>query len=167
MQLEPAKNAENKPANDCELKGTNMNVRYFPLLSLVLVASSLFGQQPPSRGTTTFYPAQPINPLPPPPPMTQMPLVSPLFLEGGHFVSVLTLVNNSEADTYADLTVRALDGSTIATRRVRFWPHSQRRVQLGELLGRTDSAATAGSILVMQSSALAGPSIASALSITH
>ena len=99
--------------------------------------------------------------------MTQMPLVSPLFLEGGHFVSVLTLVNNSEADTYADLTVRALDGSTIATRRVRFWPHSQRRVQLGELLGRTDSAATAGSILVMQSSALAGPSIAAALSMTY
>ena len=145
-----------------------MAIRAFVNLSLALVVTaSLFCQQSSNKGTTTFYPAKPINPLPPPPPMMAMPLVSPLFLEGGHFASVLTLVNNSEAETYADLTVRRLDGSAIATRRVSFSPHSQRRIQLGELLGGTGSDATAGSILVMQSSALAGPSIAAALSMTY
>ena len=145
-----------------------MAIRGFVNLSLALIATaSLFSQQSSNKGTTTFYPAKPINPLPPPPPMMAMPLVSPLFLEGGHFSSVLALVNNSEADTYADLTVRGLDGSAIATRRISFSPHSQRRVQLSELLAGTASGVMAGSVLIMQSSTLAGPSIAAAMSMTY
>jgi len=99
--------------------------------------------------------------------MMQMPLVLPLFLEGNHFSSTLTLVNNSTANTYADVTVRALDGSVIVARRVNFSPHSQQQVGIDELLGGKGSSATAGSILVMQSSALAGPSIAGALAMTY
>jgi hypothetical protein len=50
---------------------------------------------------------------------------------------------------------------------VKFSPHSQQQVGIGELLEGKGSSATAGSILVMQSSALAGPSIAGALAMTY
>jgi len=150
-----------------------MNVQCIPLLSLALLASSLLGQQasssqrPSRKGTTTFYPAKPVNPLPPEPPMMMMPLVAPLFLEGDPFSSILTLVNNSEASTYADITLRAVDGSTVSSRRVNFSPHSQRRISIAELLGEKGSTVTTGSILVMQSSALTGPPVAAALSMTY
>ena len=144
-----------------------MNVRCISLLCLALLTSSLFAQQAPGKGTTTFYPAKPVNPVPPEPPMMTMPLVAPLFLEGDPFSSVLTLVNNSEASTYADITLRAVDGSTVASRRVNFSPHSQRRISIAELLGEKGSTVTTGSILVMQSSALTGPPVAAALSMTY
>jgi hypothetical protein len=144
-----------------------MNVRCISLLCLALLTSSLFAQQAPGKGTTTFYPAKPVNPVPPEPPMMTMPLVAPLFLEGDPFSSVLTLVNNSEASTYADITLRAVDGSTVASRRVNFSPHSQRRILIAELLGEKGSTVTTGSILLMQNSALTGPSIAAALSMTY
>src|SRR5580658_1294922 len=144
-----------------------MKVRYFPLVTLAFLTHSLFGQQASNQGTTTYYPAAPIPPNNPAPPMMQMPLVLPLFLEGNDFSSTLTLVNNSTANTYADVTVRALDGSVIVARRVNFSPHSQQQVGIGELLEEKGSSATAGSILVMQSSALKGPSIAGALAMTY
>ncbi len=91
----------------------------------------------------------------------------PMFLEGNRFTSFLTLVNNSTANTYADVTLRALDGSTILTQRVKFAPHSQQRFQIGDMLAQRNSLANTGSILIMQSSALAGPSIAGVLSMTY
>jgi hypothetical protein len=96
-----------------------------------------------------------------------MPLVIPLFIEGNHFVSSLTLVNNSTAATFADVTLRGLDGETIASRRLDFAPHSQRRVEVGNVLDSKGSNASAGSILVMQSSTLAGPAILGVLSMTY
>jgi hypothetical protein len=97
----------------------------------------------------------------------QMPLIVPLFLEDNQFTSTLTLVNNSTATTYADVTLRGLDGNTIASKRVDFTPHSQRRVDIINLLDKKGSSAIAGSILVMQSPALAGPSILAVLSMTY
>jgi len=97
----------------------------------------------------------------------QMPLIVPLFLEGNQFTSTLTLVNNSTATTYADVTLRALDGKTIASKRIDFTPHSQRRVDIIKLLDMNGSSAKIGSILVMQNPALAGPSILAVLSMTY
>jgi hypothetical protein len=137
-------------------------------VSVVLFALCAIGQTSSNTPTTaTYYPATPINPLPPEPPMMPVSLVVPLFLQGNQFSSTLTLVNNSTANTYADVTLRALDGSTIALLRVKFAPHSQQQVDIGELLNAKNSPATAGSILVMQSSALAGPAIAATLSMTY
>ena len=47
------------------------------------------------------------------PAMMQMPMVAPLFIEDGDFTSTLVLVNSSAVPTYADVTVRALDGKTV------------------------------------------------------
>ena len=52
-----------------------MKVRCFPLVTLALLTCSLFGQQASKQGTTTYYPATPIPPNNPAPPMMQMPLV--------------------------------------------------------------------------------------------
>jgi hypothetical protein len=125
------------------------------------------GNTSPAFGSVKTYPATPISGVPSPPTTMQMPLIVPLFLQGNHFSSTLTLVNNSTADTYADISLRGMDGNTIASRRVNFRPHSQRRVDIGNLLDAKGSSATTGSILVMQSPALAGPSIAAVLSITY
>lgn len=120
-------------------------------------------------GSTQTNPATPLPGLPPPPtePPMQMPLVVPLFLEGNQFTSTLTLVNNSTATTYADVTIRGLDGTTIASKRVDFTPHSQRRVNILRVLDEKRSPAKSGSILVMQSPDLKGPSIAAVLSMTY
>ncbi len=147
-----------------------MNIkRVSLLLCLAAVALRSYGQQTSSQGqgTITYHPATPIDPVPPAPPIVPMPLVMPLFLDGNHFSSLLTLVNNSTATTYADVTVRGLDGSSIVTRRVNFTPHSQQQVPIGELLETKNSSVTGGSILIKQSSALMGPSIAGVLSMTY
>lgn len=144
-----------------------MKMRWISLLLLSVLTISLYGQQPPGKGKSTIYPATPINPVGPKPPLMPMPLIMPLFLEGNYFTSTLTLVNNSTVNTYADVTLRALNGSSIAIRRVNFEPHSQQQVHIGELLAKKGSSAAAGSIIVEQSPALQGPSIAGALQMTN
>jgi hypothetical protein len=94
-------------------------------------------------------------------------MIIPLFVEGDQFSSTLTLINNATSSTYADLTLRGLDGKAIVTKRVDFNPHSQRRVDIGKLLDSKASTSTAGSILVTPSGALAGPSIGAVLSMTY
>jgi len=135
------------------------------LASLMFFTLSVFGQKP--SGTTTFYPAKPRPGVVPGPTMMQMPLVVPLFLVGDRFASVLTLVNNSTADTYADVTFRGLDGRTLASQRVEFAHHSQRLVDVGSLLQSKGLGATKGSIVVAQSPSLAGPTIAATLAMTY
>jgi hypothetical protein len=136
------------------------------LLLVFLATTPLFSQtQHQAPVETIFPPAQLISGQVAPFQATMpMPTVAPLFLEGNGFSSTLVLINNSLAYTYADITVRGLDGNTLVSRRVNFDPHSELRISLANLL--QNSAATAGSILVMQSSALAGPSIAGAVSMT-
>jgi hypothetical protein len=98
----------------------------------------------------------------------QMPLVAPLFIEDGDFTSTLVLVNGAAAQTYADVTVRALDGKTVATRRVHFEPHSQQQVDIRALLDSAGASSTTnGSITVLQSPALSGIAISAALSMTR
>ncbi len=141
--------------------------RCFAAALLALSTCSLVAQQPSSKQrNVTYSPASPITPINSGPPSKQGPLVFPLFLEGSHFSSLLTLINNAAASTYADVTVRALDGSVIAVRRVQFTPHSQQQMRVGEIIEWKNLSFDAGSILVAQSSALRGPSIAGTLAMT-
>lgn len=97
-----------------------------------------------------------------------MPLVAPLFLEDGEFDGTLILVNDGSVHTYADVTLRDLDGNTVATTRVQFEPHSQEQINIRTLLDRSRAPGiTAGSIIVMQSPDLSGMVITAALSMTR
>jgi hypothetical protein len=98
----------------------------------------------------------------------QMPAVVPLFIADGNFASTLVLVNGSSVQTYADVTVRSLDGKTVATKRVQFQPDSQQQLNLRTLLNSAGAAGTTtGSIIVMQSSDLSGVVITAVLSMTR
>ena len=99
--------------------------------------------------------------------MMMMPLVVPLFVEDGQFTSTLVLVNGSSLNTYADVVASDLGGRDIATKRVEFSPHSQRRVQIAEILSAGGSTATTGKIEIRQSPKLKGMSIVAQLSLTH
>lgn len=100
--------------------------------------------------------------------MTQMPAVIPLFIADGDFTSTLVLVNGSAVQTYADVTVRALNGSTVATKRVQFQPDTQQQVDIRALLDSAGaSGTTTGSITVLQSPALSGVVITAVLSMTR
>jgi hypothetical protein len=99
-------------------------------------------------------------------PMMQMPLIAPMFVEDSDFTSTLVLVNAAAVDSYADVNVRDLSGTVIASQRVLFSPQTQRRVKLGTLLRSSGSSATTGSILVIPPSD-SGGAIAAALSMTY
>jgi hypothetical protein len=101
------------------------------------------------------------------PPMMHMPVIAPLFIQNRDFTSTLVLVNDSILTTYADVTLQALDGREITTKRVQFPPHSQQRVEIGELLASVVSRASTGRITVMQSPDLKGMPIAAQLSLTY
>jgi hypothetical protein len=100
-------------------------------------------------------------------PMGEMPLVAPLFIQDGNFSSRLVLVNDANRATFADVTLRALDGKELARERVQFSPHSQRQVEIGALLAAAGASATSGSIVITPSGDLKGPAILSALSLTY
>jgi hypothetical protein len=99
--------------------------------------------------------------------MMQMPVVAPLFIQNQDFRSTLILVNGSNVSTYADVVLTGLDGSQIASQRVQFSPHSQRRLEGDTLLQSAVSSGTTGRITVMQSPELKGMSINSQLAITY
>lgn len=99
--------------------------------------------------------------------MMRMPLVLPLFVQDQHFTSTLVLVNGSVESTYADVVLTGPDGSEINHRRVEFSPHSQRRVEVTELLQGAASPATMGRITIAQSPHLKGLAIAAQLSMTY
>ncbi len=100
-------------------------------------------------------------------PIMPMPLVVRLFVVGDRFASTLMLVNNSTAETYADITFRGLDGRTLTTKKVEFAHHSQRLVDVSSLLQSKGFGAQRGSIVVEQSSSLAGLSIGAILAMTY
>lgn len=85
------------------------------------------------------------------PAMMHMPLVVPLFIEDGNYTSTLIMVNGTTKTTYADVTLRGLDGKTLIEKRVNFPSFSQQRVAVSDLLKAANSSATSGSIMVMQS----------------
>jgi hypothetical protein len=98
----------------------------------------------------------------------QVPLVVPLFIDDGDFTSTLVLVNGGAVQTYADVTVRRQDGTTAATKRVQFAPHSQQQVALRALLDSAGAVGvTTGSVTVLQSSQLSGLVITAVLSMTR
>jgi hypothetical protein len=99
--------------------------------------------------------------------MAMMPLVAPLFIQDQDFTSTLVLVNGSNLNTYADVTVAGLDGQEIMHQRVQFPPHGQRRVELSTLLKSAGSRVTTGRIEIMHSPALKAMSILASLSITY
>jgi hypothetical protein len=140
------------------LKGT------LGIVCLSLLSSLLVAQSSPITKTAPATP-KPGGVLVDSNPM--MPLIVPLFVEGDRFSSTLVLVNNATDQTYADLTLRGLDGKTLATQRVNFTPHSQRRVDIGKVLRANSSVATTGSIVIMPSSGLAGPAIGAMLAMTY
>jgi len=63
-----------------------------------------------------------------------MPLVAPLFLEGEHFTSTLTLVNEMAKSTSAKVTLVDSGGREIGSTTVRFDAHCQRQVRLSDVL---------------------------------
>jgi len=65
------------------------------------------------------------------------------------------------------VTLTGLDGREIAHQRVEFTPHSQRRVEVNDLLAAVVSAATTGRISAMQSPNLKGMAITAQLSLTY
>lgn len=77
------------------------------------------------------------------------------------------LVNGSKLNTYADVTLTGLNGDEIRRQRVEFTPHSQRRLEVHDLLQDANLATNAGRITVMQSAELKGMSIAAQLSMTY
>jgi len=66
--------------------------------------------------------------------MMPMQIVAPLFVEDADFTSTLVIVNAANADEFADVSVRGLDGRVLVSRQVDLSPHSQRRLELGTLL---------------------------------
>ena len=94
-------------------------------------------------------------------------LVAPLFVADSEFSSGLGLVNGTGISTYADVILRALDGTTIAQRRIAFPPRSLRRIDLAEFLKTSGATATAGSIVVIPSAELKGPAILSSLAMMY
>jgi len=100
---------------------------------------------------------------------TTMPmmLVVPLFISDEHFASQLVLVNAGAQDTYADVTVRATDGTEITTQRVQLASHNQHRVDIEALLESVRSTGTKGSIVIMPSSDKTGGAVAAQLTMTY
>lgn len=115
---------------------------------------------------TKTYPATPLPGGVLNAPASMMPLVIPLFLQGNHFASTLVMVSNATEQTEVDLTVRALDGGTVASKRVTLNPHGQQRVDIGHLLDASHSVVSAGSIVLMPTSSLAGPALGAMLAMT-
>ena len=97
---------------------------------------------------------------------TPISLVAPLFIADQEFTSTLTLLNASGIATYADVILRAPDGSQITRARVNFPPHSHQRIDVGTLLASAASLFTTGSIVVMPDPGLRGPAIGASLSLT-
>src|SRR5216684_790076 len=100
-------------------------------------------------------------------PMMRMPLVLPLFLQDQQFTSTIVLVNGSAESTYADVTLTGLDGKEINHRRVEFTPHSQRVLEVKDLLREVASPAVMGRTTITQSPDLKGMAIAAQLSMTY
>jgi hypothetical protein len=96
-----------------------------------------------------------------------LPLFAPLFLEDAQFKSILVLGSGAMRKTYADVIVKGLDGTSIARQRVDFAPHSQQRVDLGALLQASGSSVTVGSVTILPSHELLGPTIVGQLIMTY
>lgn len=95
------------------------------------------------------------------------PLIAPLFIEDGQFSSTLVLGSSAEQDTFADVTLRGVDGTQIAFQRVQFAPHGQQRVEIGALLRSAGSSATTGSVMILPSQDLSGPAIVGQMTMTY
>ena len=63
----------------------------------------------------------------------QGPVILPLFVEDGAFTTTLIVVNATALSTFADVALRAPDGTTVATQRVQFRPSSQQSVSIRAL----------------------------------
>jgi hypothetical protein len=98
--------------------------------------------------------------------MMQIPMVAPLFIQGHHFTSTLVMVNAATIPEGVDVSVRALNGRVIASRRIRLAPHDQQGVELADLVKPSGSADVAGSIIVTPAPN-SGSAIAAALSMTY
>jgi len=139
-------------------KPSNSFIASVASMFFVFTASALvFGQ---TRTARTFMLPPDVGPL-----QHAMPLVLPLFVENVDFSSTLVLVNGANRSTYADVTVRATDG-TVAQKRVDFGSHSQRQVAIADLLRSAGSSITTGSIVIRQSPDLRGATIAAQLALT-
>src|SRR5205807_7494922 len=99
--------------------------------------------------------------------MMRMPLVLPLFIQNEQFTSTLMIVNGSAESTYADVVVTGLGGKDINHLRVDFAPHSQRRVEVLDLLREVGLPSVMGRITIMQSPDLKGMAVAAQLSISY
>jgi hypothetical protein len=96
-----------------------------------------------------------------------MPLVAPLFISNAEFTSALGLENAAGMPAYADIILRAPDGTQVAQRRLSFAPHSVQQVDIAEMLKSSGTVVTMGSIVVMPSAELTGPAFLASLSITY
>jgi hypothetical protein len=94
-------------------------------------------------------------------------LVAPLFLQDEQFSSTISLVNASNVNTYATITLRSLSGQTILQKKVSLAGSSPRQVEVQQLLQEVDSRETRGSIVVEQSPDLKGMAVLAQLSITY
>lgn len=99
--------------------------------------------------------------------MTPMPLIAPFFVADLDFRSTLVLVNGSGASASADVTLRALNGTQLATQHVSLVAYGQQQMDVGTLLADKGIGAGTGSIVVTPEPEVKGPSILAALSITY
>jgi hypothetical protein len=94
-------------------------------------------------------------------------LVAPLFLQDEQFSSTISLVNASNVNTYATITLRSLSGQTILQKKVPLAGSSPGQVEVQQLLLEADSRETRGSIVVEESPDLKGMAVLAQLSITY
>ncbi|MGB8474090.1 MAG: hypothetical protein WCE61_08410, partial [Candidatus Acidiferrum sp.] len=99
--------------------------------------------------------------------MMAMPLVAPLFLEDSQFSSTLSLVNVSNLNTYATVTVRSLSGQSILQKQFPLPPSSATVIGMQQLLQEANSTETRGSFVVEQSPELKGMVVLAQLSLTY
>src|SRR6266851_1135983 len=125
------------------------------------------GQQQPAQGQSYLVPTTSSAPNTNTEPMMPMPLVFPLFIEDRHFTSTLVMINGLSVSTFADVTLRDLNGAEISRQRIDFEPHSQQRLEVSKALLVAGSRATIGSIVLTEPSDRAGTAILAQLTMTY
>ncbi len=94
-------------------------------------------------------------------------LAAPLFLESGGFSSRLTIINELNFATPAQVILRELDGRQICVENVELPAHSRLELEVAEILEHAGSASPAGSVEVLPDpSIVVTMAVAAQLSIT-
>jgi hypothetical protein len=141
-------------------------IAFLSCLSTLLTAQ----QAPPSK--SQWYPATPVGQAGAvagtiPTPMEMLPQVAPIFFEDGKTESALVILNNSEFNAGANISVRSLSGAEIVRTHRALKAHEQQELPLQLLLSGLAAPPSIGSIAVSQDPELKGLTVVSQLLITN